>query len=160
MTRLVGGLLAGSDNTFTVLRGGEQQTVNVTVGERPENPNEIASSNSNSTEKTAPDAAKDGPLGLALRPFTDADRRTLGLNADEAGLLISGVDSDSPLAEYDLRAGMAILSAAGTPLSSVADLENAIADMKAKGRDKLLLAVRNGQRTLFVTADISEAASD
>ncbi|QYI99981.1 Do family serine endopeptidase [Thalassovita mediterranea] len=160
VTRLVGGLLAGSDNTFTVLRGGERQTVNVKVGERPENPNEIASSSSSSTEKNSADSAKDGPLGLALRPFTDTDRRTLGLGSNEAGLMISGVDSDSPLAEYDLRAGMAILSAAGSPLRSVDDLEEAIADMKEKGRDKLLLAVRNGQRTLFVTADISEAASD
>ena len=160
VTRLVGGLLAGSDNTFVVLRGGERETVDVKVGERPENPNEIAAPSSSSSSKSDENSSKDGPLGLALRPFTDLDRDTLGLNDDEAGLMIADVDSDSPLADYDIRAGMAILSAAGTPLTSVADLEGAISDMKDKGRDKLLLAVRNGQRTLFVTADISDKESD
>ena len=55
-----------------------------------------------------------------------------------------------------MRPGMAILSAGGVALNSVEDLESAIADVMAKGRDKLLLAGRNGQRTMFVTADIGE----
>ncbi|WP_018147572.1 Do family serine endopeptidase [Henriciella marina] len=160
VTRLVGALLAGSDNTFVVLRGGERETVGVKVGERPENPNALPQSQAGVSADKEDSNAKDGPLGLALRPFTEADRDTLGLNDNEAGLMIADVDSDSPLADYDIRAGMAILSAAGTPLRSVSDLEGAISDMKEKGRDKLLLAVRNGQRTLFVTADISDTESD
>ena len=160
VTRLVGGLMAGSDNTFTVLRGGERETVNVTVGERPENPNALPNPRSGPSADDQDSNAKDGPLGLALRPLTSTDRSTLALDESEPGLMISDVDGDSPLAEYDVRAGMALLSAAGTPLGSVADLESAIADMRSKGRDKLLLAIRNGQRTLFVTADIGEDASN
>ena len=160
VTRLVGGLMAGSDNTFTVLRGGKQQTISVTVGERPENPNAIPQAQTGVSGDNPDSNAKDGPLGLALRPLNSTDRDTLALDDDEPGLIISDVDSDSPLAEYDVRAGMALLSAAGSPLATVADLESAISDMKKKGRDKLLLAIRNGQRTLFVTADIGEDASN
>ena len=55
---------------------------------------------------------------------------------------------------------MAILSASYIPLKSVKDLEKAIDEAKAKGRDKILLAVRNGQRTQFVTPEITSSSED
>ena len=85
-----------------------------------------------------------------------SDARAKVQQLDEAGMVIGDIDSDSPLRETGVQPGMAILSAGGVGLNSVSDLETAIAETRAKGRDKLLLAVRNGQRTLFVTVDISE----
>ena len=84
----------------------------------------------------------------------------MDLDEDEAGLIIGDLESDSPLRAIGIRPGMAILSAGGVTLNSVDDLESAIEEVRAKGRDKLLLAVRNGQRTMFVTADISEQSDD
>ena len=159
VTRMVGGLLAGSENDFTVLRNGSQQQVSVTVGERPVDPGALQPSSSNRPDSSDGET-EEGPLGVSLRPLDSAARSTMGLDADEAGLIIGDLESDSPLAEIDIRPGMAILSAAGIPLNSVADFERAVADVEAKGRDKVLLAVRNGQRTLFVTVDIGEASDD
>ena len=160
VTRLVGGLLAGSENTFTVIRNGDRQEISVTVGERPENPNAIDPASPNNQQDGADDSLDEGPLGVSLRPLTKKDRDTLGLEADEAGLMIGDIEKDSALGEIGVRAGMALLSAGGTPLNSVDDLESAIEGVKAKGRDKLLLAVRNGQRTMFVTADIGDDATN
>lgn len=155
VTRMVGKLLAGSENDFIVLRNGQRQEVSVTVGERPVNPNELLPSGSN--RPGSPDGdTQEGPLGVSLRPLDSAARTAMGLDADEAGLIVGDLESDSPLREIGVRPGMAILSAGGVALNSVEDLESAIADVMAKGRDKLLLAVRNGQRTMFVTADIGE----
>lgn len=160
VTRMVGGLLAGSENTFTVIRGGERREIGVTVGERPANPNAIDPASPGNQQDRTDDSLDEGPLGVSLRALNDEDRETLGLEADEPGLMIGDIDPDSALGEIGVRAGMALLSAAGTPLNAVSDLETAIEGVKAKGRDKLLLAVRNGQRTMFVTADIGEDATN
>lgn len=160
VTRLVGGLLAGSENTFTVIRNGDRQEIGVTVGERPANPNAIDPSASDQDKETTDENLDEGPLGVSLRPLNKEDRERLGLETGEAGLVIGDVEKDSALGEIGVQAGMAILSAAGTPLKSVSDLESAIEGVKAKGRDKLLLAVRNGQRTMFVTADIGDDANN
>jgi serine protease Do len=160
VTRMVGGLLAGSENTFTVLRAGDRREIGVTVGERPANPNALGTSSSPDTPESTDDDIEQGPLGVSLRPLNDEDRETLNLEGDESGLMIGDIDQDSALGEIGVRSGMAILTAAGQPLSSVQDLEDAIDSVKAKGRDKLLLAVRNGQRTMFVTADIGEDATN
>lgn len=159
VTRMVGKLLAGSENDFTVLRNGKRQQVSVTVGERPANPGELLPSGANRPGSSEGDTQK-GPLGVSLRPLDSAARMAMGLDADEAGLIVGDLESDSPLREIGVRPGMAILSAGGVALNSVEDLEAAIADVTAKGRDKLLLAVRNGQRTMFVTADIGEQSDD
>ena len=104
--------------------------------------------------------AEEGPLGVSLRPLDSTARQALGLDEDEAGLIIGDIDNDSPLYEAGLRPGLAILSASYIPLKSVKDLEKAIDEAKAKGRDKILLAVRNGQRTQFVTPEITSSSED
>lgn len=159
VTRMVGGLLAGSTNDFTVLRDGAPTKIVVTVGERPANPNALVPAASTSPDETDKQT-EEGPLGVSLRPLDETARTAMGLDADEAGLVIGELDSDSPLRDIGVRPGMAILSAASMPMNTVEDLEAAIADVKAKGRDKLLLAVRNGQQTNFVTADLNEDQED
>ena len=159
VTRMVGKLRVGTTNDFKVLRNGERMNIGVTVGERPSDPNALVPS-SPDTSNGASGEAEEGPLGLTLRPLDNEARESLGLEDDEAGLLIGDIDEDTPLAEMGARPGMAILSAGGQPLNSVSDLEDAITDAKSKGRDKLLLAIRNGQRTLFATADIAEDSED
>ena len=159
VTRMVGGLLAGSTNEFTVLRNGKPTKIKVTVGERPADPNALVA-----TAETSPEgdtaSTKEAPLGISVRPLDETARTSMGLDADEAGLVIGEIDPDSPLREIGVRPGMAILSAAGTPLRNVKDLEDAISGVKAKGRDKLLLAVRNGQRTMFVTTELESSSDD
>ncbi|WP_300379739.1 Do family serine endopeptidase [Henriciella sp.] len=159
VTRMVGGLLVDSDNNFTVLRNGERQEINVTVGERPTDPSELMQSGSERPESSDEDA-EEGPLGVSVRPLDSETRDALGLEADEPGMVIGDLESGSQLSEIGVQPGMAILSAGGKGLTSVADLESAIAEAEAKGRDKLLLAVRNGQRTMFVTVDIGDQSED
>ena len=159
VTRMVGKLLAGSKNDFTVLRNGKRQQISVTVGERPADPNAVLPSSSGRSDSSDADT-QEGPLGVSLRPLDSAARDAMDLDEDEAGLIIGDLESDSPLRAIGIRPGMAILSAGGVTLNSVDDLESAIEEVRAKGRDKLLLAVRNGQRTMFVTADISEQSDD
>jgi len=155
-TRLVGRLAAGSTNDFVVLRNGSRTNVSVTVGERPEDPN----ANLPIGGDDAPDSdgsAEDAPLGITLKPLDDETREAIRLDAGETGMIIGSVDRDSPFRELGVQPGMVILDVNGVPLNSVEDLEVAIATAKTRNRDKVLMAIRAGQRTSFISVDISDA---
>ena len=156
-TRIVGGLAAGSRNDFVVIRGDERKLVVVTVGERPRDLNDTLNSADPRSESDDEGDAKEAPLGLYLRPLDPETRDALGLDADEPGLVIDDIMSDSPLRELGVRPGMVLLDANGQPLNSIIDLDDAIRRAEGLGRDKLLLAIRFGPRTSYLTVDISEA---
>ncbi len=153
-TRIVGALLAGSTNEFVVLRDGRRTNISVTVGERPENPNEALEGGG----QEGPDEdreAEEAPLGVSLRPLDKTARDSMNIDDNESGMIIQSVDRNSPLRELGIRPGVVILDVNGTPLKTIRDLENAIAGAKAQGREKILMAVRSGKQTLFVPVDIS-----
>lgn len=153
-TRVVGSLLAGSKNEFVVLRDGRRTVINVTVGERPENPN-AATSGSDNGSSSSDGKSEKAPLGITLRPLDEETREEMGLSKDEGGMIIGSVDKDSPFADLRVTAGMVILDVNGQPLNSVSDMEKAIDRAKSMGREKVLMAIRNGQATLFLPIDIS-----
>lgn len=154
-TRIVGNLAAGSKNKFVVLRDGKQQTISVTVGERPEDINALFANNDDSSPEDNAEA-EDAPLGVSLRPLDSDTRDQMEIADSESGMIIQSIDRDSPLRELGLRPGVVILDVNGAPLDSVKDLETAIAQAKSRGREKILMAVRSGKQTLFVPVDISE----
>ncbi len=152
LTREVGRLIAGSSNRFTILRDGQRQTLKVKVGERPEDP--YTASTGNGDGETSGDGAE-GPLGARLAPLDEETRETLGLRANERGVVITDLASDSPLREAGLRAGMAILEVNGTPVGSASAVEGAIDEARSRGRNNVLLAVRAGEVTTFMTVPIA-----
>lgn len=153
-TRVVGSLLAGSKNNFVVLRDGRRTNISVTVGERPSDLNAVAAGRDDNSSPDRGDA-EDAPLGVSLRPLDDETRETLGIGDDEGGMIVASVDRDSPFAELRVEPGMVILDVNGKPLNSVKDMETAIDRAKSMGREKVLMAIRSGQNTLFLPVDIS-----
>jgi len=151
LTRAVGALIAGSTNEFGVLRDGERITVNVTVGERPDDPQ---SAFRPSGPAASDDTGSAGPLGGAYAPLNATTRDALDLSADEVGLYVTDVEAGGVLDEAGVRPGMAILEVNGDPVGSVADMENALDDARRAGRERVLLAVQNGDITTFITVEV------
>jgi len=157
VTRKVGNLIAGSTNSFVVLRDGEQTEISVRVGERPENPAALTNSSDNEEQDDPEDeSVETGPLGVALKPLDEDTRTALGLDDDEPGLLIVDVDSDSPVAETGLRPGTAILEVNGRAVGSVSDFTDAIEAARRAGKEQVLVAAVVNGRTQFGTIDITE----
>lgn len=160
LTRRVARLTVGSNNEFVVLRRGDRRTINVTIGERPSDPNALVNRPGESApEQPEDDEAGVSVLGVALQELDADARRGLGLDAEEDGLLISDVDSESPFARV-VAPGFALLEVNGRPMTSVDDLESAIAAARRAGKEQVLVTVRSSRGTNFATVDISEDADN
>ncbi len=157
-TRLVGRLIANTSNKFDIMRGGKQQTINVVVGERGDSANaqRIPASALSKDSGKHDDEASLESLGVTFVPLDDEMRERLGLDKDEAGLVISEVERGGAIEEAGLQRGMVILEANNEPVSSVDVLKKAIDAAKKANRTKILIAVRVGQITTYRTIDISE----
>ncbi|MEM8617498.1 MAG: trypsin-like peptidase domain-containing protein, partial [Pseudomonadota bacterium] len=154
-TRVVGALLAGTDNRFVVLRAGKPTIVNVTVGERPENLTLASGDGPEDREEDSEDA-ETAPLGVSLRPLDEAPRGDYNLEDEAGGMVVTDVERDSPFLEVsNLRPGMVILDVNGTPITSVEDMESEVAKARRSGRDKVLVAIYTGRQTAFLPVDIA-----
>ena len=157
-TRLVGKLIANTANRFEIIRGGKKQTINVTVGERPSNPNaNITPSSSSPSDDAVEDGQAVSEVGGTFEQMDDELRERLGLKAGENGLLITKVSKDGVLEEAGFQPGMVILEVNNKPATSVDALRKAISDAKQAKRTKVLVAVRIGQITNYRTIDLSDA---
>lgn len=154
-TRVVGALAAGSRNAFEILRDGDRQTINVRVGERPANLSQLAAGETPEPEPET-DEGEDGPLGVSLKPLDRQAREGLNLDRDEQGLLITDIDSDSPLYRAGLREGMALLDINNKKLDTINALEQELEEAREDGKDRVLIAVQTERGTNFVTVDVSE----
>lgn len=158
LTRQVARLLAGSTNKFDIIRNGERKTITVTVGERPDDLLDRLTNNLEVPE-TDETSGADGPLGLSLSPLDERGRTDLGLEDDETGLMILGIDDDSVLhpsrSDSGLRPGYAILEVNGNPVETVEMLERELERARQAGREQVLMSVRVGRATVFTTAPVS-----
>ena len=159
LTRAVGRLRVGSRNEFVILRRGEELKLNVVIAERTAEA--LASLNNTVVPGAEPEddeeeKSETGQLGLALNPLDSDTRKSLGLDDDESGLLITAIDADSPFAALGATEGLALLEVNGRMLETRADFDAAIAAARDSGKEQVLVAVRSAAGTGFATVDISE----
>ena len=152
-TRVVGSLLAGSENEFELYRNGKRRTIDVKVGERP---NGLTANGLITPNGDDSDESGDGPLGVSLPPLDEEARERLDLDRDEKGMVITALDQDSPLYEEGVRVGMAILDVNYKKLDSIEVLEQELEEARENGRENLLMAIHSERGTVFLTIDVSE----
>jgi len=135
----VGRTPVGSEAEVTIVRDGEQRTIEVRVGRlsdfrEDEEQNELAAEES------------DASLNVAVRELSAEERREMGLG--ERGLLVERV-GPGPVAEAGIRPGDILLRIGQQPLSEVEQLREAIEELP-EGKP-VALQIRRGDRTLFVS---------
>ena len=103
----------------------------------------------------APDEAQ--PTPPADVPSKSSVGLTLVPNADgSGGLLIQGVEEDSPAAEKGFAVGDAILEVNNTPVATLDEFEAAIDAVKAKGLNTALIKASRDGQARFVGLPLSE----
>ena len=158
LTREVAKLIAGTENSFVVIRDQRRQTVTVRVGERPADPfaDDSEDAADSPRDESSFEEGTESELGLVLTPMTSDDRGRLNLKAGDQGVIVERVDADSPLADTGIRTGMAVLEVNGRSVSTIDAYNDAIERARDQGKSNVLLAVRNGTRTVFLAADLND----
>jgi len=130
----------GTSVKLKLLRNGSERDMTVKLAEMP---TETAKLNSN--EEGAGSKTLDGVEVTTLNPQI---AEQLGLPATTTGVVVSGVDPSSKMADAGLRRGDVIQEVNHQPVKSVSEFQNAV----KKSGDGPLLLVNRGGRTLFIAS--------
>jgi serine protease Do len=145
LTRKVGSLLAGSRNSFKILRKGQEQTLFVTVRERGEGlagAEPVAERQRFERPKAEPSDVS--LLGGTVRPVSGDALTRFELPAGAGGLMIVTVQNRGPLAEAFLDPGDVLLTANQTPLRTAKDLQDVIAAARSQGKKNVVMLIGCG----------------
>ncbi len=134
-------LLPDSSVKLTVVRGGKEHTVDVTLAER-ERAEAAPGSEGAGGDPTG--------FGMAVAPLTADQARELGVSAS-SGVVVMNVQSAGRAADAGLRRGDVISEVDGKALTNAEALGSALKD----GSRPALLLVHRGSATMFVTMERS-----
>ncbi|EKF20842.1 DegQ family serine endoprotease [Nitratireductor pacificus] len=153
LPRIVAESPVGKDVAVTIVRKGEEQTVQVKLG-RLEDSEKLASA------ETKDDAAEgeEGPvssasvLGMHLAALDDEARDRFEISADVSGVVINEIDADSVAAEKGVAPGDVIVEIAQATVSTPKEALDRLEELKSQGRRNalLMLASKTGELR-FVT---------
>ncbi|MGZ3410088.1 MAG: Do family serine endopeptidase [Xanthobacteraceae bacterium] len=144
LARKVGSMTPGATAKVTIIRDGKEQTVNLTIGNMP-NQREAKADTNSSDENSGPQ------LGLSLAPADRVD----GLSGP--GVAVTQVDPDGPAAEHGFKVGDVILEVNGAKVTNPGEVKQAITSARSGGKRTVLMRVKSGELTRFVAVPVGNA---
>jgi serine protease Do len=131
-----------------VWRDGREQTVDVTVGELPAEPQQAAASPSPSPQANRPTELSG--LGLRVAPISPETRERFSLKSDQRGVVIMEVAPDSPAAERELRPGDVIVEVQQERVATPQEVQAKLEQLRRQNRPSALLLIETAQGQRFV----------
>lgn len=127
----------GEKVELTIMRDGKEKDIEVTIGEMDEKQTaRLRASESGRTEK----------LGLEVEDLTEENAESYGFDADEKGVIITEVASDSAAAEKGLRPGQLITSVNRRAVENVEEFLVALDESTRNNTVLLVVKDRRGSR--------------
>ncbi|MEM1377645.1 MAG: Do family serine endopeptidase [Pseudomonadota bacterium] len=159
LQRVVADTAVGQTVEVVVIREGEEQTLEVTLGRLEDGEQLVASANTG--EGAAEDDA-DAPtsfeiLGMTLAELDEAQRATFDIEEDAVGggVVVTQVDGDSPAATKGVTAGDVIVEIAQETIDTPAEAIEAIEGLQGENRRNALMMLASKDGSLrFVTVRI------
>lgn len=138
LPKIVAETPVGKDVEVVIIRKGAEEKRTVKLGRLDDTPQQAS--------LTKKDAPEDKPvvkkaLGLDLANLTDDLRKKHKIKDKVKGVLITGVDPNSPAAEKRLAPGMVIAEVQQQPVANAAELQNRIDKLKKDGKKAVVLLV-------------------
>jgi serine protease Do len=147
LARTIGALPPNTSVKLTVLRGGAEQSITLTLGELP-NQREANAAPAQRPENRTTEVPR---LGLTLAPVADV------AGSGSEGVVITNVEQGSVAAEHGFRQGDVILNIANRPVTSPAEVRDMIADAQKGGARNVLVRVKSGDSIRFVAVRLGRA---
>ncbi|WP_336367118.1 DegQ family serine endoprotease [Marinobacter sp. C2H3] len=137
---LVGRTAVGETAELTVLRGGDEKTIDVTIGQLPaEDSNQGSAAPGNSA------GPSNAPLGLSVQPLPSGMADSLDI---KGGVVVTGIGAGAAL-EAGIQPRDVITEIDRKPIRSVDDYTNVVKDLK-KGKAVSARIIREGHPLYLV----------
>jgi serine protease Do len=139
LPKIVAETPVGKDVEVVIIRKGAEEKRTVKLGRLDDGVKQVAAvtKNGNTEEKTVVKKA----LGLDLANLTDELRKKHKIKDKVKGVLITGVDANSPAAEKRLAPGMVIAEVQQQPVANATELQTRIDKLKKDGKKAVVLLV-------------------
>ncbi|HEX9070531.1 MAG TPA: trypsin-like peptidase domain-containing protein, partial [Pseudolabrys sp.] len=139
LPKIVADTPVGKDVEVVVVRKGKEEKMSVKLG-RLEDEKQAALNTKNDAVPDVKPVVKKA-LGLDLANLTDELRKKHNIKDKVKGVLITGVDPNSPAAEKRLAPGMVIAEVQQQPVANATELQQRIEKLKKDGKKAAVLLV-------------------
>jgi serine protease Do len=150
LSRVVADTAVGKAVDVVIIRKGEEQTKQVTLGRLEDGEKAVAAANKSQPEAEKPATQK--ALGLDLAGLSKDLRTRYKIKDSVKGVVITNVDSASDAAEKRLSAGEVIVEVAQEAVTNAADVKKRVDQLKKDGKKSILLLVSNAEGELRFVA--------
>ena len=140
LPRVVADTPVGKQTPVVVIRKGKEDTKTVTLG-RLEDGEKVAVAAAPKDDGTTDKPVVKKTLGLELANMSDDLRRRYKIKDTVKGVVITGVDANSPASDKRLTPGDVIVEIAQEAVADTGDLQTKIDKLKKDGRKSALLLV-------------------
>jgi serine protease Do len=149
LPRAVVGTAIDKDVPVKLLRGGKTLNITVKIGRLPEDEAE----EEDEIEETLPVAPEgEDLLGLTIAPLTDDLREKYAISDKIDGVVITDVESDSPAARKNVKAGDVIVEVTQEEVHQPHDVIDRLRAVKRSGRGRVLLLLSDAKGELRFVA--------
>lgn len=152
LTRRVASLPAGKGAAFAILRDGQRETINVTIGAKKDT--QVAANMDPQSGAMAGVSATGKAMGLGLSALTPDVRRAYNIDEAVQGVVITQVDPDSNAAEQGLQPGDVVVSVRNKAVHSPQDVEKSVQAAHSAGIKSVLLLVSTDGAAHFVAVPL------
>ena len=128
-----------STNRVKVIRDGAPKTVNVTLQELPENPNQFVSRERTTTND----------FGLQLKRITKTLRKQYEIDNDQDGLVVTRIDRNGEAFQKGIREGDLVKRVGTEKVESINEFNRLVEKSKSKGTVLLLVKKPGGGSRYF-----------
>jgi len=147
LTRTIGGMAPGSSIKLNVMNKGQEKTVNLTLGELP-NQREARASVDRDRGSRSQRGVELGRLGMTVAPANSV------AGAGQEGVVVTEIERGSPAAERGFKEGDVILEVGGKVVNNVGDVRDAIQTARNESKNTVLVRVRSGAASRFVAVPL------
>jgi serine protease Do len=147
LPRIVADTRAGATVPVVVWRDGKEQTLQVTVGELPPEPQQAATNPRESGQSRTTELAG---LGMKVATMNNELRERFNLKPEQRGVVITDVSPDGPAAERNLRPGDVVVEVQQQRVNTPQELVARLEQLRRQNRGTALFLIENAQGQQFV----------
>ncbi|MFP5075714.1 Do family serine endopeptidase [Rhizobium sp. YIM 134829] len=146
LARKIGAMKPGSTVDVSLWRGGKSISVDLKIGQLPDDPQQASAEPSEQQGENEPASEKAlANLGISVSPAEDGQ-----------GVTISSVDPDSDASDRGVKEGEKIVSVNNQEVKSADDILRVISAAKKDGRSKALFQIQAENASRFVALPIDQ----